>query len=1778
MADFSESPEIIKLGADASDLIAAAGQIDQLATAIERLDSLMKQAPKSETGSTGDLGIEKQIELLRTLGGAYSALEEVETRVLDAGQFVSESTKKQVAVVNLRGELQAIVDAVEKAEAALSGSAMLASGTAKEKKLLGDRLQAIREFKKSAEAILLDSGLTSGEDLVQALIGGKGKKVDLLKAIVGSEADLRGRVEAMILPVFDEVQQQITQAIDRLDAEARKATAGLSSVPRGARLNVQRQGRERAAAREAERIADLESRARSAASTAKSDVVSSGSLGGADTKDVAEFKKRIQAREREVATLIEGTRASNNKIVDLRSEQTKLRDSLAIARQNEGAITSEEAKADIDRRARSGDTSSRVYKIRVPGPQPEDIPKIQAEINRVGQQIEALRTGAKLNNERLTAVLSSDPLAGIKLPKPLKVSEIKKLIAERMVAAEIIRSAKAGKPLTDQEIEEFKLFIGQQGTGAAAVAAKELVDSARASDPVLDAVMKAAEARERDRSARSRGRSTESKSRAKRAAPSGLDASGKAVKEDLAAAAEELKRTEKEIQSTEKEVLDAKRRLDAAVRVARQLLGNDEVDSALGITAKKGGSAAAAVPEISKEAEIDLARNDAAVSAKPDKGADLGAMRTKEILRKIKAAMQTEVEVVDSEGNETTRKMTREEAIQAIQDDMDASESEMTAARKQLPEQKSIMSREVIRGAVERIVQIANNKMKKEDDRAMTDPEIEQLSSAIDNALTMMSEGRSTSISEGDSDKDKSLKKKILELLTKFRVVNETLDATQANLSGDTKELVGRPGQQGQNSVDLSLENAEFMASAQREAEDTGKKIEDIIRERLEIALEEKALLEKNLRDARARQKELETQTTDTSYGRSPFLDMLGVGDERMGQQDPLALIRATLRGDAKQKMRLKQRGFAVPEGLTGMAVSSIGRDSAASTEEDDFRRTRPEQIEGTTGAAGVAENPVRALFTKRSVNPNTQAGAQLNVETVAPAEAGDALEFLTQLFDKTTILVADLADTLAVGRDIKPNDVDQLAINLGLLGSAFDAVQDMSGGKSPERTKKIGELKAQFEKLASEPAIKQLFSPEFIGAGVRETATQQGSAPGALRSTGGMSTDQRVDVAEQLLEVAKALMSTGGAVVGKMQEYAQIAGRSPAGSGAARLSSGEPTPATTMDALPQLRGLAADALTGNGAQSAAQVQDDLATIIADLVAKGELLPSDFLAMVTDPAAIQKIKDAATAAYPGKELERLPTMLASYLKAELEGSVTPEKDESGAETGNLITKLSRYERQFTPEGRARRQETGEAIKLPSEIREEIRAELEKEMKGRGLGEVSDERLTQLMNQTVAVGYKRGEGGQRVDQARMVNDPVGQQAAAKFAEQIVQIEEILIALAEATDSLSTEGERAAFEEATASAQEESDARVAALNEAQARIAIIQSRIRINKMRRAVAPEPATSLKPGQGDMGPVGTTVAMLETEKEIESRTAADIRIPKPGDYGYEDYQSVTDRLKASGAISGDVSAFKRVSTAEDIAASGAPEAVSFDSIPPRLLSQLIAADPSLADLETPNNPMNTLDTKPGDVRGPAGGKLVVPMETAVKLVKALAAQGVFVSMAKVFGKDNKEHVVAVQHVTEELKDDPQAALIADIVKSEIEAVGSSSNAITSISTPEYTSSPRADKDQKLEVGEGLSSRGGIGGADSSMGFQFRHGAARGGSARHIQIPRMSRNPAVYSQNELGETTIAYVGDATPKLTNSPVPAAEIAHATGHEFGHAQTSPGVLRRFALFDSSPCGLQ
>jgi hypothetical protein len=1073
---------------------------------------------------------------------------------------------------------------------------------------------------------------------------------------------------------------------------------------------------------------------------------------------------------------------------------------------------------------------------------------------------------------------------------------------------------------------------------------------------------------------------------------------------------------------------------------------------------------------------------------------------------------------------------------------MDASESEMTAARKQLPEQKSIMSREVIRGAVERIVQIANNKMKKEDDRAMTDPEIEQLSSAIDNALTMMSEGRSTSISEGDSDKDKNLKKKILELLTKFRVVNETLDATQANLSGDTKELVGRPGQQGQNSVDLSLENAEFMASAQREAEDTGKKIEDIVRERLEIALEEKALLEKNLRDARARQKELETQTTDTSYGRSPFLDMLGVGDERMGQQDPLALIRATLKGDAKQKMRLKQRGFAVPEGLTGMAVSSIGRDSAASTEEDDFRRTRPEQIEGTTGAAGVAENPVRALFTKRSVNPNTQAGAQLNVETVAPAEAGDALEFLTQLFDKTTILVADLADTLAVGRDIKPNDVDQLAINLGLLGSAFDAVQDMSGGKSPERTKKIGELKAQFEKLASEPAIKQLFSPEFIGAGVRETATQQGSAPGALRSTGGMSTDQRVDVAGQLLEVAKALMSTGGAVVGKMQEYTQIAGRSPAGSGAARLSSGEPTPATTMDALPQLRGLAADALTGNGAQSAAQVQDDLATIIADLVAKGELLPSDFLAMVTDPAAIQKIKDAATAAYPGKELERLPTMLASYLKAELEGSVTPEKDESGAETGNLITKLSRYERQFTPEGRARRQETGEAIKLPGEIREEIRAELEKEMKGRGLGEVSDERLTQLMNQTVAVGYKRGEGGQRVDQARMVNDPVGQQAAAKFAQQIVQIEEILVALADATDSLSTEGERAAFEEATASAQEESDARVAALNEAQARIAIIQSRIRINKMRRAVAPEPALSLRPGQGDAGS-GSTAAMLEAEKEIESRTAADINVPGPGDPGYEDYQSVNDRLRASGAISGDLSSFKRVSTAEDIAASGAPEAVSFDSIPPRLLSQLIAADPSLAGLATPNNPMNTLDTKPEDVKGPAGGKLVVPMETAVKLVKALAAQGVFVSMAKVFGKDKKEHVVAVQHVTEDLKDDPQAALIADIVKSEIEAVGSSSNAITSISTPEYASSPRADKGKTLALGEGLSSRGGIGGADDAHGFQFRIGSARGGSARNIQIPRMSRNKINYSQNELGEQIISSVADATPELPNSPIPA-----------------------------------
>jgi tape measure domain-containing protein len=1756
MVDNQQDPEILELGADASDLVSAAAQVDALASSIERL-----QAAVSVTSSPSEGSAERQIKSLQELAAAFVALDEVRKTVGPGLEsFATGLGKDGLKPDDFSGELDNILLGLAKFEKELKRVTASDPGNAQLKAEVDRRLAVLREFKDRAIKTMTDGDGVGAKDFISTLLGSRGSGSPLKGIEAALIADIKGLASSpgirdALRNASGEIRKSIDQEINSVRNTISTKSSRLEREPGQMREGISREGSRRRLAAERQRIADLERRAAEAASDARRDPEIQRRVFGTQTSDESQAIRIAKDRESRLREVGEATRKANEEAQRLREEQAILKRNLEIARDNESALSPEEQKADVERRFAAGDSNPRIYRTKIPGLGPEYIKEVERRLEENSRLLTAARARQSTATRELSDFLSADPLDGLKLPKSVDPAKLKKIIADRMLQTEIARiTRETGSAPDAGTIEEFRSFISQQGTGAAAKLAQELITERQSSSPLFDRAQRAR--------ASKRGSSAASASSGK-TSPSGLDAQGIYIEKDLKTMRAERDDAAKRLLELTRAAQEAKDRLSAVRAAAEDVLGEDELemrDESRGVRSAtpRGGTegdddsydATEVVREADRSGRSAVGTgeegDDVAKEIKSDRTRLTVAEERKTIEfyeRQIALFMKEQVAVMDEQGNQVFKEkktivdgeevitqepvmktLTREEAIEIIAEEFDATYNEIAAMVGPGKGASAAVDDAFIDEAAKRLAGVAKNKILRDEGRGLTGPEINTLKGAIRRALKAMI--------LGDDVKPKDADALIANLI--FKEVEDTFNGTGigAQLSGDNRSLPGGAGgRQTSSDMDRAIEKAGVLGRADAESAATGRSKEDIIRATLDDAEQRATEAAQELVAAQAALRELQAQVDNPMAGTSRFFEILGITDKRMGGADPLDLLAGrTSESTIRQRRRARSLSARVPFGFAAVSGSALaGRNKERSSSPDGNRAA--EQVEGTVGVAGLPENPVFDLFRRKRVVSNTEAGAAMNTTSIKPAEAEAAIQFLKELFESTRILTADMASLLAEGKSVKQSDIDDLSSNLGLMKVAYDQIAELKSS-NPAAAAAIASLTAQFDGLAKDPAVQRLFSPEFIGRAVPAGGGFAASEAGVIRKTDSLDEDAKLSLARELIAITKALESGGDAVVAGMERFGEVQTGDEPGSGAARLPrSGRGAPESIALSAQAISGLATEIMT-SGRRDADAAKKELTALIAELIARGDLIPADLIGLIDDPALAKEISDAASKNVPSLRMERIPTKRAGVISRELYGEAA-RFDEA---TGEVIPAVpSRYQRQFEPgyEG---------PKKLESDVQEEIRQKV-----SQAIGkDISLEQLKQMATESFVVGYKTDEKGEVIPgSGRTVQDLTKSREIVGFVEKVLALEEVILGLAENIKNLFEEGEIDTSARGDEEAADVADAKEADASLASSKLAVAESTLRIAEMRRARA---SGGLSGPQALFKGEGMSGVSEEMNREAEAIRPSDINLDAQNEAISRDIDlsarrglTDLDEFETELALA---DSFQRVRTVEDLESFGpdALNALAFSALPTTLVAQLIQDNPEglygrggLEKHETENNPIQRLTDK--EVKHPKNGLIKVSRDAAVAVLEALNKAGVRISIGKFSDEDGKEQLVSTMHLGEKLEDDKHATVISGIIAKEITRNGTSGNALTTISTPQFISHSSRDAD------EAPSSRGGTGGiVTNTAGIASTLGVTGGGVIRNIQIPRK------------------VVHKGKTKLSQAKLQT-DVRGTAGHEFGHTITSP-----------------
>jgi len=1530
MVDFENQgnqEDIISIGADTSDLVAASQQIEQLAQAFDRL--------AAATSAVSAAGIDPETGVIDP-----AKVEEASAALLALKKFSSEARKEifSIGQINLSELNQELEDISRKMDAVSKAAERLRSVASK-------RTADKAESEKNVRSAIQSGTYTSmSPESARALF----------------EVDDKPLMEA---------QEEIRRLRAELAIAASRRSGFSANSPRRAQQTIDRTARERREAADRREEEALRSRV----ADAESDVRRDPEIASRATKPLSGDEKvaadRVREREARAKKLSDALRKANEASRRAQAEAAALR------RQEMQAEINAKATGPVDETAgfstpytgklpgsqlpqlggvKGGLPESKVIARRLPGPGPEELPKIRAEIAAKKAEVAKVRKEQVELSRALGELLSSDPMEGLTLPSSsvIDTGKLKTEVRKKLLAAfsAKIKEETKSEP-TEEMVSDFKKIINQEQTGAVDTIVREIVGARASRSPLFERGMSTRAAR---RSARAETVSAE--------APSGLASEEKYPQYDagdLAQRKAALEERKKRLEERRQKNKIATQDLESAI----QTLGRADTEASVDDP----------TPRLDPEIEADVAELESgrrSVARRPIGARLIG----EEFLRRFEELKKNARVPIDPEDdNSEMKELSDSDIEEMLQDEFDANQEEISAglrsARERGQRASNIKEAEVL---AKTLVKYAKNKMYQIGMSGVDKKEEKTLQETIERIIR--SEG------VGASGED-------LALLEKFGVSSETMDVASGDTGimekiGFSRERKGtpkRPGAQTADEVDKVGKLQQLILDAEKEAGQTGEDIGTVLAFKLAAAEDEQRKIDAQIALHQQEIERLEAVSRDqTSAQGGAYFRAIGLPDGRIARANPLSRVAGREISPEQQEMindRARKIAARYPGGLEGMDANVLTLNPSwdANTGQSPRRLSEAEQYEGTVTRREIAENPITGLFRRRALVPNaeTPSGVQMTMPSIAPEQAGPALQFMEELFASLKIVMAGMAETLSQGRAVKPTDVQDLGVNLSILANLYEQIQNMDPGSNEGIKKIIADMKANFSALAESEDIAKLFSPGFV--------TER------LGKSSGLSRTEKEGLALELSGIAKSVSSGGERVVAGMQSYSEQRTRSYGG----RVSTG-PEPVDAAEAAERIKELAAKIRIAEPKDSEA-IKKQLISLISSQISESDINPQDLLKLIQDPGLQKEIQDSFSRSVAAYKMEKVSTA---------EGE-----------------KVIGYE-----------------------------------VRGGGRG-----------------------GPERVQEGtRDVIDPAAQAETAALVERILSIEGVIAKISEDIDAIFSKDER----EQSLSRREESkllsEERSRQLEVAERRLKQVEDRLRLQAFLSGRAEKPSNLSSTKTGD---VSEEIQRLGAE----SRTSL---VPIQQD-SFEEYQTKEE----VGSQEDILSKFTRIRSVQDLQPFGkdANSALAFSSLPIALVQRLIRDNPGLAELATPNNPI-----EPGAM--PKGGILKVGEEAARAVLEALEKAGVKISAGNFSNPDdpNSGTMISVMHFAEKLAEDKFAAYVATGIAENIITSNTSGNALINVQTPEFTSYPN------------------VGGrvVEDLAGYQAGVGINPSGVVRNIQIPR----------------------------------------------------------------------
>ena len=1178
MADFENQgseEDVISIGADTTDLAAASQQITELANAFDRLAAATSAVSAAGIDpETGVIDPEKVTE-------AAAALKTLK-------EFSSDARKEifSIGAIDLSELSQELEDISRKMD--------LVSRAA-------DRLRSVASKTTADKA-------ESEKNVRSAIKSGTYTSMSPESARALFDVDEKPLREA---------QEEIRRLRAELAIAASRRSGFSANSPRMAQQTIDRTVRERRDAASRREEEALRSRITDAESDVRRDPEIASRATKPLTKDEQEAARRVKEREGRARELAEALRKANEASRRAQEEEAALHRQESIAERNRTAWTEEEIKAHDDRAA-AGDETFVAYTRKIPGPGPEALPKIRAEIAAKKAEVEKVRKEQVELSRAMGELLSSDPMEGLSLPSSsvIDTGKLKTEVRKKLLAAfsAKIKEETKSEP-TEEMIKDFKKIINQEQTGAVDRIVRDIVSERASRSPLFE-----------------RGMSTRAARRSSRTTSAATGpASGLASEEkfpqvdagDLAARLAKLEERKKRLQAEREKNKSATEAIESAIKTLVE--ADREADPEPKSTE---------IDEYTEDLkEVDKTRRD--FNRKPIGRRPVG----EEFQKRIDELSVATVDTYDEEtGEEITREVTKEtveavtgkkikkktrevvqrpledkEIIEMLEDEFDASQEEISeglrSARERTQRAKNISEAQLL---ARRLVKYAKDKMYKISGAGIGKTEEKTLQETIEGIIR--SEG--VGVSKDD-----------LALLEKFGVASETIDAA----SGDTEilEKIGfgrekkgtpaRPGAQRPDDVEKTGKFQQLLLDAEKEAMETGQDIGVVLANMLAAAEDRQRKIDAQIAaDQQDITKLKEIQNDNTSAQGGAYFRAIGLPEGRIGRTDPFSRVAGRKIGPDQQEAineRARKIAARYPGGLEAMHadVLTLNPEYDAATGESPRGMAGAERIEGTVTRREIAENPIGGLFRVRSLVPNaeSESGAQLSTSTISPTQAGPALEFMKELFASLKIVMAGMAETLSQGRAIKPSDVQDLGVNLSILANLYDQIQGMDPGRNEELKKIVGDMKANFAALAEGEDIAKLFSPGFV--------TER------LGKSAGLSRTEKEGLALEVAGIARGVSAGGERVVGGMQAYSDSKQRATTGVYGGRVPR-VPAPADAADAAEQIKQLAGKVQLAEGSDKES-LKEQLIALIGNQISEAAINPQDLLKLVKDPEIQKEIRE-----------------------------------------------------------------------------------------------------------------------------------------------------------------------------------------------------------------------------------------------------------------------------------------------------------------------------------------------------------------------------------------------------------------------------------------------------------------------------------------------------------------------------------------------------------------------